>query len=103
MEPKMSEDPAQNTFLESLIAEHTPVFIYLMNGIKLQGSVESFDQFVINLKNGSSQAVYKHAISTIIPSPAAQSGRHAPAAEQDTGANRPDPRGSSRLSLRRGR
>jgi host factor-I protein len=39
----------------------------LVNGIKLQGQVESFDQFVILLKNSVSQLVYKHAISTIVP------------------------------------
>ena len=42
--------------------------IYLVNGIKLQGQIESFDQFVILLKNTVSQMVYKHAISTVVPS-----------------------------------
>ncbi|HBZ7847596.1 TPA: RNA chaperone Hfq, partial [Klebsiella pneumoniae] len=45
-----------------------PVSIYLVNGIKLQGQIESFDQFVILLKNTVSQMVYKHAISTVVPS-----------------------------------
>ncbi|HMU68018.1 MAG TPA: RNA chaperone Hfq, partial [Cellvibrionaceae bacterium] len=45
-----------------------PVSIYLVNGIKLQGQVESFDQFVVLLKNTVSQMVYKHAISTVVPS-----------------------------------
>ena len=45
-----------------------PVSIFLVNGIKLQGQVESFDQFVILLKNTVSQMVYKHAISTVVPS-----------------------------------
>ena len=44
-----------------------PVSIYLVNGIKLQGQIESFDQFVVLLKNAVSQMVYKHAISTIVP------------------------------------
>ena len=48
--------------------EHIPVSIYLVNGIKLQGQIESFDQFVILLKNTVSQMVYKHAISTVVPS-----------------------------------
>ena len=43
------------------------VSIYLVNGIKLQGQVESFDQFVVLLKNQVNQMVYKHAISTIVP------------------------------------
>ena len=44
-----------------------PVSIYLVNGIKLQGQVDSFDQFVVLLKNSVNQMVYKHAISTIVP------------------------------------
>ncbi|AGY91567.1 hypothetical protein SPICUR_02790 [Spiribacter curvatus] len=48
--------------------EKVPVSIYLVNGIKLQGQVDSFDQFVILLRNSISQLVYKHAISTIVPS-----------------------------------
>ncbi|MDU3874845.1 MAG: RNA chaperone Hfq [Klebsiella aerogenes] len=48
--------------------ERVPVSIYLVNGIKLQGQIESFDQFVILLKNTVSQMVYKHAISTVVPS-----------------------------------
>ena len=44
-----------------------PVSIYLVNGIKLQGQIDSFDQFVVLLKNSVSQMVYKHAISTVVP------------------------------------
>ena len=44
-----------------------PVIVYLVNGIKLQGQIESFDQYVVLLKNGVTQTVYKHAISTIAP------------------------------------
>jgi host factor-I protein len=44
-----------------------PVSIYLVNGIKLQGQVESFDQYVVLLKNTVTQMVYKHAISTVVP------------------------------------
>ena len=58
----------QEPFLNSLRRERIPVSIYLVNGIKLQGQIESFDQFVILLKNSVSQLVYKHAISTIVPS-----------------------------------
>lgn len=58
----------QDTFLNSLRKDHTPVSIFLVNGIKLQGKVDSFDQYVIMLKNTVSQMVYKHAISTIVPS-----------------------------------
>ncbi|WP_144211226.1 RNA chaperone Hfq [Shewanella donghaensis] len=57
----------QDPFLNALRRERVPVSIYLVNGIKLQGQVESFDQFVILLKNTVSQMVYKHAISTVVP------------------------------------
>jgi len=57
----------QDPYLNVLRKERVPVSIYLVNGIKLQGQVESFDQFVILLKNAVSQMVYKHAISTIVP------------------------------------
>ena len=57
----------QDPFLNLLRKEHVPVSIYLVNGIKLQGQIESFDQFVILLKNSVSQMVYKHAISTVVP------------------------------------
>lgn len=57
----------QEPFLNALRRERVPVAIYLVNGIKLQGQVESFDQFVILLKNSVSQMIYKHAISTVVP------------------------------------
>ncbi|VFP79894.1 RNA-binding protein Hfq [Candidatus Erwinia haradaeae] len=58
----------QDPFLNVLRRERILVAIYLVNGIKLQGQIESFDQFVILLKNTVSQIVYKHAISTVVPS-----------------------------------
>ena len=58
----------QDPFLNALRRERIPVSIYLVNGIKLQGTVESFDQFVVLLRNTVSQMVYKHAISTVVPS-----------------------------------
>jgi len=57
----------QEPFLNALRKERIPVAIYLVNGIKLQGQIESFDQFVVLLKNSVSQIVYKHAISTVVP------------------------------------
>ena len=56
----------QDPFLNALRKERVPVSIYLVNGIKLQGQIESFDQFVVLLKNAVSQMVYKHAISTVV-------------------------------------
>ena len=57
----------QDPYLNALRKERIQVSIYLVNGIKLQGQIESFDQFVILLKNTVSQMVYKHAISTVVP------------------------------------
>ncbi len=65
----MTKGPSlQDPFLNTLRKEKITVSIYLVNGIKLQGLVESFDQFVVLLKNTVSQMVYKHAISTVVPS-----------------------------------
>lgn len=57
----------QDPFLNVLRKERIPVSIFLVNGIKLQGQVESFDQFVVLLRNSVNQMIYKHAISTIVP------------------------------------
>lgn len=58
----------QDPFLNALRKERIPVSIFLVNGIKLQGQIESFDQFVVLLRNSVNQMVYKHAISTVVPS-----------------------------------
>ena len=58
----------QDPFLNALRRERVPVAIYMGNGIKLKGTIESFDQFVVLLRNQVSQMVYKHAISTVVPS-----------------------------------
>ena len=58
----------QDPFLNELRKEQVPVSVYLINGIKLQGTIDSFDQFVIVLKSSVNQMVYKHAISTVVPS-----------------------------------
>ena len=57
----------QDPFLNALRKERIPVSIFLVNGIKLQGQIESFDQFVVLLKNSVNQMIYKHAISTVVP------------------------------------
>jgi host factor-I protein len=57
----------QDPFLNVLRRERIPVSIFLVNGIKLQGKIQSFDQFVILLENTVNQMVYKHAISTVVP------------------------------------
>lgn len=64
----MSESSTlEMAFLQRLHANHVPVSIFLVNGIKLHGSIEHVDERVITLKNGVTQMVYKHAISTVVP------------------------------------
>jgi len=64
----------QDPFLNALRRERIPVSVYLVNGIKLQGTVESFDQSVILLRSSVSQMIYKHAISTVVPTRAVRLG-----------------------------
>lgn len=78
----------QDPFLNALRKERVPVSIYLVNGIKLQGQIDSFDQFVVLLKNSVSQMVYKHAISTVVPArnvrlPSAEGDEMEPAKEAE--------------------
>jgi host factor-I protein len=67
----MSHEKKQNlqdTFLNSVRKTKTPLTIFLINGVKLQGIVSWFDNFCVLLRrDGQSQLVYKHAISTIMP------------------------------------
>jgi len=58
----------QDPFLAALRKEQVPVSMFLVNGIKLQGQIESFDQYVVMLRSTNVQMVYKHAISTVVPS-----------------------------------
>ncbi|MCS6786656.1 MAG: RNA chaperone Hfq [Thiobacillaceae bacterium] len=58
----------QDPFLNALRQEQIPVAVYLVNGIKLQGHIDNFDQYVVLLKNAVTQMIYKHAISTVVPS-----------------------------------
>jgi host factor-I protein len=73
----------QDPFLNTLRKEHVQVSIYLVNGIKLQGQIESFDQYVVLLKNTVTQMVYKHAISTVVPARAVAMPHHAPPGETE--------------------
>ena len=77
----------QDPFLNALRRERIPVSIYLVNGIKLQGQIESFEQFVILLKNTVNQMVYKHAISTVVP---ARPVNHHQASDRPAGSDRPE-------------
>jgi host factor-I protein len=82
---KMSNDKKQNlqdTFLNSVRRSKTPLTIFLVNGVKLQGVVTWFDNFCVLLRrDGQSQLVYKHAISTIMPAQPVQLYEPAPESE----------------------
>jgi len=58
----------QDSFLNQIIKDNIPVSIYFLNGINLQGQVQSFDQYVIVLSGSTPQLIYKHSVSTIVPS-----------------------------------
>jgi host factor-I protein len=57
----------QDTFINSLRKEKIPVVVFLTNGTRLKGIIKSFDNFVIVLKQGKHQLIFKHAIATIVP------------------------------------
>ena len=90
--PEAADDSQalQNHYLNLLRKEKVPVLVYLVNGVKLQGVVESFDQYVVLLRNTSSQMIYKHAISTIVP---VQRGSYPDRPERSEPRGAPDFRG----------
>jgi len=74
----------QDTFLNSVRKSKTPLTIFLVNGVKLQGVVSWFDNFCVLLRrDGQSQLVYKHAISTIMPAQPVQLYEPEPDQEND--------------------
>ena len=66
----------QTAFLQTLCDERTPVFIFLVNGIKLHGTIESFDNYVLAVHGDVTQIVFKHAISTVMPASAGVPNGH---------------------------
>ena len=72
----------QDPFLNALRQEQVQVSVYLVNGIKLQGIIESFDPYVVLLKNAITQMVYKHASSTVVPARPISVQRAAPPASE---------------------
>jgi host factor-I protein len=85
-DPMPKAHSLQDPYLNALRKERVPVSIYLVNGIKLQGQIESFDQFVVLLRNNVSQMVYKHAISTVVPSRNVKFAAQGQDAEEDADA-----------------
>ncbi|MBL8645165.1 MAG: RNA chaperone Hfq [Rhodospirillaceae bacterium] len=93
----MSAEKAQNVqdvFLNAIRKNKTPVTVFLVNGVKLQGIVTWFDNFSMLLRrDGHTQLVYKHAISTVMPSapvplfePADGAGGKEPASKDEASA-----------------
>ena len=62
------QENLQDKFLNKLRKDKQQVSIFLVNGIKLDGIIEAFDPYTILLRNKVTQSIYKHAISTIVPS-----------------------------------
>ena len=91
----MAQDKSQNVqdvFLNHVRKSKTPVTVFLVNGVKLQGIITWFDNFSVLLRrDGHTQLVYKHAISTVMPCApimlfdATKADAGAPAQEADTG------------------
>lgn len=86
----MDSKPAQNiqdTFLNTVRKDKSPITIYLVSGVKLTGKIRSFDKYSVLLENNSQeQLIFKHAISTVV---SGRGGAH--------GEARPEPRGEGRL------
>lgn len=62
------QNELETSFLNALCAEGMPVSIFLINGIKLHGVIDGVDEHVVTLKSTITQMIYKHAISTVVPS-----------------------------------
>jgi host factor-I protein len=80
----MESKPAQNiqdTFLNTVRKDKTPITIYLVSGVKLTGKIRSFDKYSVLLENNSQeQLIFKHAISTVVSNRSVMHGEHRPAA-----------------------
>ena len=85
----MESKPAQNiqdTFLNTVRKDKTPITIYLVSGVKLTGKIRSFDKYSVLLENNSQeQLIFKHAISTVVSTRAVLHGDHRPHAASATG------------------
>jgi host factor-I protein len=80
----MENKPAQNiqdTFLNTVRKDKTPITIYLVSGVKLTGKIRSFDKYSVLLENNSQeQLIFKHAISTVVSNRSVMHSEHRPAA-----------------------
>jgi host factor-I protein len=80
----MENKPAQNiqdTFLNTVRKDKTPITIYLVSGVKLTGKIRSFDKYSVLLENNSQeQLIFKHAISTVVSNRSVMHTEHRPGA-----------------------
>lgn len=95
----MDNKPAQNiqdTFLNTVRKDKTPITIYLVSGVKLTGKIRSFDKYSVLLENNSQeQLIFKHAISTVVSSRSVLHGEHRSVmSSSQTGAGAVAPVGS---------
>ena len=100
----MAENPQrlQDTFLDHLQTKRVPVTVFLINGVKLQGTVAAHDAFCIMLsRDGQSQAIYKQAVSTIAPSYAIDLWEGDKEGEENAGERASAPPGRPAPSMRR--
>jgi host factor-I protein len=78
----MENKPAQNiqdTFLNTVRKDKTPITIYLVSGVKLTGKIRSFDKYSVLLENNSQeQLIFKHAISTVVSNRSVMHTEHRP-------------------------
>jgi host factor-I protein len=85
----MENKPAQNiqdTFLNTVRKDKTPITIYLVSGVKLTGKIRSFDKYSVLLENNSQeQLIFKHAISTVVSNRSVLHSEHRPPAAAHTG------------------
>jgi host factor-I protein len=80
----MDNKPAQNiqdTFVNTVRKDKTPITIYLVSGVKLTGKIRSFDKYSVLLENNAQeQLIFKHAISTVVSNRSVMHSDHRPAA-----------------------
>ncbi len=86
----MDSKPAQNiqdTFLNTVRKDKSPITIYLVSGVKLTGKIRSFDKYSVLLENNSQeQLIFKHAISTVVSGRSASHGEPKPEPRHSAGS-----------------
>ena len=79
----------QNEFLNTLRKDRVPVSVFLVNGIRLAGHIQSFDQYSIRLQGTTPQLVLKRVVATVVPEPRGGRARNTPEAPTRAPARKP--------------